>query len=380
MKKKIYFALSLIIATVMILASCGGGGGGNDEVAPAPSGGGEATAPAVTPDADDGTVYVADINITHGELAGPRLAERFNELEELSGGRIQTNVYWASSLVPISDVPKGFQSGAMTFGNLATPNYPDILPLTCRIMQMPFIGLQDPVDSAEIYMQMLDEFPQISEEMAKFNMLPIAVPTLGTYDLHFTDKNKEVRLPADLNGRKMVPYNVTFLPLFEANNAAGSFVGPAQMYENLEKGVADGYINNWSFAGKFGLTDLVQQHMQFGEYGAFTEFNLLVINLEYYNSLPADLQQVWVDVFRNNGGYKDMWDDEVDLIVREKAAAEAKDDLITTLTPEEYEVWKAELMPQHAIILDEICAARGDNVAYDMYNRLVEIIGERYGV
>ena len=377
MRKKLYFALGLIIAAVMILSSCGGSNSGGG-TAPPPSGGGGTTAPAAEPE-DDGTVYVADINITAGELSSPLMAERLKLLEELGGGRIQTNVYWAGSLVPIPDVPKALQSGGMTFGNLPTPNYPDILPLTCRILQLPFMGLQDPMDSQEIYMQLLDEFPEIMEEMARFNILPLSVATLGMYDLHFNDKVKEIRLPGDLDGRKMVPFNLTFLPIFEANNAAGSYIPPGQMYENLEKGMVDGYINNWAFARKFGLTDLVEQHMQFGDYGAFHEFNLLVINLDYYNSLPADIQKIWVDVFRTTGGYKDVWGDEVYLTEIEIAAAKDKDDLITTLTPEEYQVWKDALLPQHTVVLDEICAARGDNVAYDIYERAKEIISEKYG-
>jgi TRAP-type C4-dicarboxylate transport system substrate-binding protein len=302
----------------------------------------------------------------------------FKDLEEKSGGRLKVTVYWSNSLVTIPEIPKALQSGAATFSNLPTNNYPDIMPLNARVLELPFLGLQDPVESSEIYMQLLDEFPEMMEEFSNYNMYPLAVTTLGMYGMHFTDK-KEVHLPADMNGRQIVPYKLEFLPMLEANNAAGSYIPPGQIYEALEKGVVGGYVNNWAFQGWFGLTELINQHVEMGEYGAFHEYNLLCVNLEFYQSLPEDLHKLLTDTFRTNKGYADMWADTQALVDSEKAKAEAKGDVFINLTEDELKVWKEAVKGNHRIALDEINVQRGDTVADDIYNRIKEIVKDKYG-
>lgn len=375
MAKKLSVALALVLLTGMVLTACSGGG---SSTPPASSGGGDSTPASTSTPASSDEVFNMDIAVTLGEPVSPNWASLFKSLGENSDGRLNPTVYWSGSLVSIPEIPKTMASGGVTLANLPTPNYPDVLPLNTRIIQMPFFGLQDPIDSAEIYMQLLDEFPELMEEYAQYNMYPIAVTTLGTYDLHFTDKN-EVRKPSDLQGRQVVPYNMEFLPMLEANNAAGSYIPPGQIYESLEKGVVDGYINNWAYQGWFGLSELINQHVALGEYGAFTEFNVICVNLDFYNSLPEDLQQLLVDTFRTNGGYKDMWQDTADLVANEKKKGEEKGDLFVELTEAELDVWKEAIGDVSDKVIGEVNEIRGDDAAQRLYDRAKEILEEKYG-
>ena len=226
-------------------------------------------------------------------------------------------------------------------------------------------------------MQLYDEFPELQQEFEALGIKVIAVTTLGMYGMHFADKN-EVRVPEDLRGRKMVPQSQTFLQILESYNASGSYIPPGQMYENLEKGVIEGYVNNWAFQGWFGLSDLVVQHVEFGDYGIFHEWNILGVNLEFYNSLPADLQQLLIDKYRTTRGFEAMWGDTADLVAGEKAKAAAKDDLMVILTDAELQLWEDILLPTHEIELAEVAALKGD-ITYTIYERAKEIIADRYG-
>ena len=359
MKRRLMLALALIVAVSMVFAACGGGGGGKGK-------------------AKSDEKYDFVVNATLGEPVSPNWDRLFKELQEESGGRIVTenNIYWSGSLIPIPEIPKGLGSGAAAFSNIPSNNYPDVLPLSTRILDLPFMGLQDPVDSAEIWMQLYDEFPEMQQEFTDLNIKVIAVTTLGMYGMHFADK-KEVRLPEDLRGRKMVPQSQTFLQILEKYNASGSYIPPGQMYENLEKGVIEGYVNNWAFQGWFGLTDLIQQHVEFGDYGIFHEWNLLAVNLDFWNSLPADLQKLIEDKFRYDGGYKAMWDDTWNLVLNEKEKAKAKGDLFVTLTDAEIQQWKDVLLPTHEVDLAEVAAVKGD-ITYTIYERAKEIISDKY--
>ena len=384
MKKRLLLVLAIVLACGMVLAACGGGGdapAAEPDPAPAQSSGGDAPAddPAPAPDPVDDRVFDIAVAQSHGEPVSPGWKWCWDEIEKRSEGRITITVYWSGSLLSVPEIPKGLGEGAAGISNMPSNNFPDVLPLNTRILQLPFMGLQDGNETAEIYMQLLSEFPEMVQEFNDVGIMPIGTTCLGYYGMQFTDP-KPVHLPADLAGKKIIPYNLLFLPVLEANNASGSYIPPGQAYESLEKGVVDGYINGWAFAGFFALTDLVTSHTDFGEYGAFQDLNLLGMNLELWNDMPADLQQIIKDVLVGDGkGYNKMWDDTLALVANEQEKAEAKGDTFVMLNDEELAVWAGEIVPLHQGVLDEINAARGDTVANDIYKRAQELIAEKYG-
>ena len=374
MKKRLLVILAVVIAFSLVLAACGGGSGGGG------AGGGTAgggTSSGGT--AADNKVWEVNIAQSHGEPVSPGWQWCFDEVEKRSDGRLKMTIYWSGSLISVPEIPKSLGEGIAEFSNVPSNNFPDVLPLNVRILELPFMGLQDGNDTAEIYMQLLSEFPEMVKEFTDIGIMPLGTTCLGYYGMHFTDP-APVHLPEDLNGKQIIPYNLQFLPVLEANNASGSYIPPGQVYEALEKGVVSGYINSWAFQGWFGLTDLVRSHTNFGEYGAFQDLNILALNLDFYNELPPDLQQIWKDVMAGDGqGYKKMWEDQNALVAGEVDNGTAKGDTIVTLTQEELNVWKELILPTHQDVLDEINAQRGDTVANDIYKRVKELVAERYG-
>jgi len=333
-----------------------------------------------TDTASDDRTWEFTIAMTHAEIVSPNWHRVFgSELYEQSGGRINSTFYWAGSLLTIPEVPRGLQVGTATIANMPSPNYVDILPLNTRILQLPFIGLRDAITTAEIYMQLLNEFPEMREEMAQMGIIPLGATPLGRYDLKLIDTNP-VRVPSDLAGRQIVPYKLEFLPLLETYNAAGSFIPPGQIFEALERGVVDGYIATWAFAGFFGLTDLIHQHIDFGQWGAFQEVNIFAMSLATWNELPEYLQNTIMDVLWYDGGFRDIYyGDTAVLAQAQRDIATEKGDLIITLTQEEMDVWASYILPLHQQTIDEINDLRGDDVAQRIYNRILEILGERFG-
>jgi TRAP-type C4-dicarboxylate transport system substrate-binding protein len=262
---------------------------------------------------------------------------------------------------------------------MPTPNYIDVLPLNTRILQLPFIGLQDPIVSAQIYMQLLDEFPEMRAEAEGLGIKILGATPLGRYDLKLIDQNP-VRVPADLAGRTIVPYKLEFLPMLEKYNAAGSFIPPAQIYEALERGVVDGYIATWAFAGFFGLTDLIHQHVDFGDFGAFQEMNLFAMSLSTWNELPPDLQEALMNVTWNNGGYQDIYYGDTEVLANnQRSIAEGKGDLITILRGAEIDPWRDYILPLHQATIDDINEIRGDEVAQRIYDRVVQLLAQHFG-
>ena len=383
MKKRIFRLLSLTLAILMIvfvLTSCGS----KKEDSPPPASGGSETTPANSP--DSGKVFVVDAAYAAGEPVTQSWTAALKEIEKRSEGRIQVNHYYAGSLLTFPEIPRGMQNGTGQWAYLPTVNYVDIFPLSCRIMQLPFMGLQDPIEASEIFMQLFDEFPEMAEEMKPFNMMPISVSPLWGYHLHLIDKN-EVRLPSDLAGKSIVPYKPELQPMLDKFNVASTYIPPGQMYESLERSVIDGYINCWAFANWFGLHPFLNQHVVAGDNGFFQEFFIYVIAIDHYESLPADLQKLWFDVFRYENvdafggerGYEFMWDETRSFIDWQMNYARENNHLFVNLTPEEVQVWKDEMAYTHKMVIDEINAQRGDQVATAIYNRAVELITQKYG-
>ena len=350
--------------------------------APAPAPGGNEPAPPP----DDGRTFTVDAAYAAGEPVTRSWTAALNEIEKRSEGRIEVTHYYAGSLLTFPEIPRGMVGGVAQWAYLPTVNYPDILPLNCRILQLPFMGLQDPLEAAELWMQIYDEFPEMAEELAQFNMMAIAASPLYGYQMHLVDK-KEVRLPSDLAGRSIVPYKPELIPMLASYGAAGTYIPPGQMYENLERAVIDGYINTWAFANWFGLHEFLNQHVLFGDYGMFQEFFIYVIAKDFYESMPAHLRQLWHDIHRNETyaefdgerGYEFFWRETDSFIQWQMDFARNKNNLFVHLTPEEIQVWKDALVGLHEQVLDDINDQRGDQVATAIYNRARELLTQKYG-
>ena len=390
MKKRILRSIGIILviaALFSMLASCGSGTTTSPSASstPAASGSPSASAPPASP-AGGGQVFVVDAAYAAGEPVTQSWTGALKEIERRSEGRIQVNHYYAGSLLTFPEIPRGMLDGVAQWAYLPTVNYVDIFPLSCRIMQLPFMGLQDPIEATEIYMQLFDEFPEIAEEMAQYNMIPLSASPLWGYHLHLIDKN-EVRLPSDLSGRKLVPYKPELQAMLDKFNVSSSYIPPGQMYESLERSVIDGYINCWAFANWFGLHSFLNQHVIASDNGFFQEFFIYVIAKDFFESLPADLQKIWYDVHRdevieafgNERGYEFMWDETKSFIDWQMNYARENNHLMVYLTDDEVEVWKSEMAYTHQLTLDEINAQRGDEVATAIYNRARELIMEKYG-
>ena len=324
--------------------------------------------------------YAAGEPVTQSWTAG------LNEIVARSNGRIEVEHYYAGSLLTFPEIPRGMVDGVAQWAYLPSNNYPDVLPLNVRILQLPFMGLRDALGTAEIWMQLHDEFPEMAEELARFNMKALAASPLWAYHIHLIDRN-EVRLPSDLAGRTIAPFKPEMVPLLDRFGAAGTQIPPGQMYENLERGVVDGYIQTWAFANWFNLHGFLNQQVLFSDHGLYQEIFIYVVAKDFFESMPQDLQKIFHDVHRNeqvaafNGerGYEFFWRETESFINWQMEHARSAGNLIVELTDAEIAIWRDALIGSHETTINTINAERGDQVATAIYNRAIELITARYG-
>ena len=320
--------------------------------------------------AADSKVYTFNVNITVPEASMPSYRQLFTELEQESGGRLKFDMFWAGSLVALPDIPRAIRGGTLDISMLPTNNYTSQMPLNSRILQFPFMGLQGQMESVGILTRLQKEFPAMQKEFDDLNMVNLGNWAFPPYHLNL-GKKKEVRLPTDLRGLKIMSSKLELQDLFAAAGAAQVQISPAEVYTSLEKNVIDGYINNYAFAIMFGLTEITTAHT---ELGGWIDFSCTVMNKARFNELPPDLQALITKKFDEKGHL--MTQDQINLVQRAYAGNVQRGNLIVKLTEAELNEWKKLTLPAHEKALVEI--SRNNPTARDIYKRAQELIAETF--
>ena len=193
----------------------------------------------------------------------------------------------------------------------------------------------------------------------------------------YINNERSVVTPDDLEGLKIrVPPSDIYIKTFErmAPKGIGEAIPWTEVYTSLERGVVDGSVNFISVyeSGKFCevakyYTDINQMY----------NWDDLLINLELFNSLPADIQDIVVEAgqvmendcrFANRASHKDIM-----------ARTAANGTVYTFLTPEQRQVFIDNVQPlelyeeAYEDLLEKYYPGEG------MYQQLVDSVSEAEG-
>lgn len=254
--------------------------------------------------------------------------EAFKEIvEEKTNGGIKVELYPAGQLgtekemleQACSGVIQGFRGGQFDF-------LPKLL-----IFSLPFLT----ENSDEITRLMSSDFAkEVCKDSQKDGAIILGLGDAGGYR-QFSNGKHPITKPADLVGLKMRTNGMdTIDKTFKALGASTVSVPYNDLYMALKTGVADGQENPW-----VNVTGMKFYEVQ--KY--FTAINYqfhpdpFYVNLEWFNSLPADYQQIIRDatdeMFKiNNQKIADMQNNALDTI---KQNAE-----VYELTPAERDEFK----------------------------------------
>jgi len=260
-------------------------------------------------------------------------------LEKSSGGRITVNVFPNSELYGDKDELQALQSNAVQVLAPASAKFTTIAP-QLQVLDLPFL-----FDS-------VDDIPKVvspdstvgkaifdNQQLAAKNTKVLALWDNGLKQL---SSNKEMRKPADIAGLsfRIQPSDV-LRSQFAAWGAQSTPLAFAEVYNALQQGVVDGQENPYS--------NIKSQNMQTVQ-KFITESNhgyigyVLVINNEFYKSLPADLQKD-VDAAATEAA---DYNRKVAADLNQKAKQgiiDGKTTTITVLTPAERKAFKDLVVP-----------------------------------
>ena len=376
-KKYLAIILSLIVVLVFVLSACGE----SNSPAPAPSGGGNnsptpAPAAPAAPETSDEVFYItAEIN--YPEPAAGVIVKYFEDLTELSGGRLQFDSYFGSSLSGQGGVLQSLESNITQIVGLMPYNFDTVFPYSGSLFNMPFLGFEDMAGASAIWKEMYDTTPEMQAEYANEGLWVASVMANPIYDLHLA-KDANVRLPQDMKGLTIITQVPEISELVTSYGAAALDANPSDFYPNLEKGVADGIIQHVSILGAFGVApDLVKKQIRFdnGGGGFVTSILTYVWRIDLIESMPQDLQDIIYE--RSKTLSAEMLTNDSATWENTWARCEEAGNDIVFLTKEEVDEWKKAAEPIRLKSVEER-AARGATNLMEVHNKLIDKINEYY--
>lgn len=260
-------------------------------------------------------------------------------IEEASGGRVDIEIYPSMSLggTPpelIRQVRDGVVDMVWTLNGYS----PGLFPRT-EVFELPFVHINDPIATNLAIASLFDEY--LAQEHVGVKVLFSHVH--AGQALHMV--SKEVHSPDDLAGLTMRIPTRTGAWVVEALGANPVSMPVPDLPQALSRGVVDGALIPWEIIPALQLQDLTDYQIELAaETRLGTSVFQVSMNLDRWNSLPEDIQQIFLD---NSG---EDWLREVGSIWRNidnhgiQVATEAGNKHIE-LSPQESAVFAEKLEP-----------------------------------
>ncbi len=231
--------------------------------------------------------YVMKFSVSHSQRADHYLytpVEVFGkELERLSEGRIDVQIYWGGSLGKISNV-LGMLQGGLVEGVLAADGQLASYSKDVQVLAVPYL-----FENREIARNVLGgEFgTYLSDRIAsETGIRPLGFMENGGYR-HYSS-NSPITSAADMEGLKIrTMNNPVHMEIVRALGASPTPIAWGDLYTSLQTGVVDGQENALS-TFRIPKLEEVQKHIILD--GHVYGVVMLNVSEQFYKSLPEDLQ------------------------------------------------------------------------------------------
>ncbi|NLO96845.1 MAG: TRAP transporter substrate-binding protein DctP [Peptococcaceae bacterium] len=286
-------------------------------------------------------------------------------VEEKTNGRVKINTYYSESLLAYGDTLTGTASGvtdiAFVDGGLLSGQF-DLNMIFTR-----FLPEAPPQEaSTKVFRELIRTYPELNEELEAKGVRWLSIMSTPGEHLH---GNKEVRVPDDVKGMKVACVGEPAV-WFKSLGAAPIGVAAGDFYMSLERGLVDAQWMFWPVLEGFKLYEVTKYHNLFGENGSNLNLMGYIINLNTWNSLPKDIQDILVEAYdwagdqivKANG-------EEIGMAIEN---AKKRGNIFVELTSEELALW-AETMEAVNQEWIKSTEAKG-KPAQKLYEALMELL------
>lgn len=214
-----------------------------------------------------------------------RVAERTDYTVEFIEG-------YGGAMVGVADTLEGVQFGVIDIGGYCFCFEPSNLPLHAFQVMLPF-GTMSPEASVQLARRVYDQVPFMEEAFeSRFNQKLLGLIADNGYNLL---TNFDWETVDDLRGQRIAGagLNLKWLEYAGVVPVQSSLV---DAYTSLQTGVYNGWVMFPSGVINFRLYEVANYYAETG-FGSIT-WHGLTINLNRFNNLPAEIQEILVEVGR----------------------------------------------------------------------------------
>jgi len=257
------------------------------------------------------------------------------EIEKRTNGQVTIKFYLSQTLVKSRDSYDAVKNGVADISWVMFGWTPGRFPLS-SVMELPYL-VKSTFAGAHVLTKLYEKFPEMRAEVKDVHLLHLW--TTMPYELHTVDK--PIRKLEDIKGMKLATQPGAKSAL-EALGAVPVTMPTPQLYQTIEKGVADGSALAWGAFKAFKIYEVTKYH---------TDIHLAgmpyctIMNKNTWNRLPKDVQKVITGVTN------EMMPDKLCAAVSAekelgKAAVRERKREIYVIPPEERARWIATAQPE----------------------------------
>jgi TRAP-type C4-dicarboxylate transport system substrate-binding protein len=233
------------------------------------------------------------IELTYGSFFAPPHPTALADLawieyiETATEGRVHITPYWGSTLIHATESYIECKQGIADIAYM-TGAYQSAGFELCKLLWPAAYGCPNEEVAQLVYNDLLEKFPELNAEfegvkvMCEFTLPPYQVITA----------RKAVRTLEDFQGLTLRTLG-SQAPAIESLGGEGSTMAMSEVYISIQKGILDGTISTFDVLESSALAEVCNY---------VTVVNFVtspnvqrVMNLDVYNSLPADIQQIFDD-------------------------------------------------------------------------------------
>lgn len=269
-------------------------------------------------------------------------------VEEKSQGRIAVEVYHSGQMGGQTELNESVKNGSITM-TMGSPSYmgANYEPMF-NVLALPFIITPDNLEKA---------YAAVDGEIGK--KLDAALQdsgfvTLGWMQIgfrHVTNSKRAIKTPEDLNGIQIrLQPNEIHMQTFKALGANPQTLDFAELYSALQQNVIDSQENSLDniYSNKF-----YEAQKYLSTTGHFFDFQPIWINKDFFDKLPADLQQILRDAGKKAGQEQREAANAAEADLKAKLGESLE---ITELTKDQLALFQEKVTP----IWDEYYASTAD--------------------
>lgn len=205
-------------------------------------------------------------------------------IEKFSGGAIKLKLYYSGEIAETKDLPDLCRTGTIDMISIAPNYHSKLFPLAAALQDFPVLIPIEEIEE-ELWMTMMAEIPEMTEEWSAQNMKLLARALGGNY---YTISKKPIRRMDDLKGMKIrISGGRYTAELNKAGGAISVHVSSPEIYEALMRGTVD--------AVQYGLSS--HYSYKFWEIAKYMGYPMgcivlfaNVINLDTWKSLTPEMQ------------------------------------------------------------------------------------------